>query len=167
MSDVVSFKVTGLDELQKALEAKGKEGRLALRIALNAGAGDVKSAMQDTAPVEAEGPDAGFLKKNIKTKVTLRRNETAGSAKVGATNAIYPSRGGKHGKVSFRLASGKLVEFMSKHAGAATAAMVGRFLEFGTRKMTPHPWMSRAWDQSKQVAYDHIVRKLKEGLKLQ
>jgi len=168
MSDIVTVKIKGLDELQKTLQVQlPKDAKLALRIALSAGAGDVKRAMEDDAPVESDGgADSGFLKKNIRTKVTLRRNDLAGTAKIGPTNAVYPGRGGKRGSVSFKTKTGRVINFISNHAGAVTAAAVGRFLEFGTRKMAAHPWMTKAWEASKEKAFNHIIAKLKETLKL-
>ena len=40
-------------------------------------------------------------------------------------------------------------------AWKVTASMVGRFLEFRTRKMAAHPWMTRAWESSKATALAH------------
>jgi hypothetical protein len=51
-------------------------------------------------------------------------------------------------------------------ASKVTAAMVGRFLEFGTKKMQAHPWITRAWESSKDAALARIIDKLKEQLKL-
>ena len=167
MSEPFSFEIKGLDALQKKLQEElPKDAKKALRIALSAGAGDVKRAIQDEAPVEEGGENSGFLKDHNKTKIVLRRNELAGTAFVGPTNDVYRGREGKEGQVTVRTRTGKLVTFMSKHAGQTTAAMVGRFLEFGTRKMSKHAWMTPAWESSKQKALDHIVAKLKETLKL-
>lgn|ERR1700687_2596459 len=167
MSEIVSVKIKGLDELQKkSQEQLPKDAKLALRIALNAGAGDVKRAMEEDAPVEQGGADSGFLRKNIKTKVTLRRNDLAGTARIGPTKAVYPGGGGKRGNVTFKTRTGRVINFISNHAGATKAAMVARFLEFGTRKMAAHPWMTKAWEASKEKAFQQIVAKLKENLKL-
>src|ERR1700720_2423783 len=106
------FKMTGLDQIQKALEQKGKEAKLALRVALNAGGGDVKKAMQNEAPVEAEGENSGFLKDHINVKMRLSRNEMAGSAFVGPSTAVYPGRAGKSGRVTFKTAAGRTISFL-------------------------------------------------------
>lgn len=167
MAEIVTFKMHGWDELQKKLQEElPKDARLALRMALNAGAGDIKRAAEDAAPQEAEGSDAGFLKKHIKTKTTLRRNDLAGSAKIGPTNDLYPGREGKQGKVHFTTAGGKKVTFQSNHAGGVTAAQVGRYLEFGTKHITARGWLSKAWERTKNVALAHVIAKLKAGLKL-
>jgi HK97 gp10 family phage protein len=167
MPETVTVNITGLDELQKKLEEElPKDARLALRIALSAGAGDIKSAMVDAAPVEADGENAGFLRDHLKVKTIIRRDELAGVAIVGATEAVYPGRAGKQGRVSFKTASGKLVDFVSKHAGQVTAARVARFLEFGTSKMSAKPFMTPAYESTKETAFNHVVAKLREVLKL-
>lgn len=162
MPDIVTVNIKGLDELQKALEAKGKEARLAVRVALNAGGGDVKREMQDGAPVEDGGENNGFLKEHISVKVRMR-GQTQGTAYIGPSTAAYPNRSQKPHTVSFVTRTGRKISFT---AWKVTAAMVGRFLEFGTRRMPAHPWITRAWERSKGKALEHVVAKLKETLKL-
>ncbi len=163
MSDnPVTVKISGLDELQKVLQEKlPADAKKAVRIALSAGGGDVKRAMVANAPVEEGGEHAGFLRDNIRVKTKLFRNDLAGYALVGPTTAVYPDRAGKPGQVTIK---GKT--FFSKHAGQVTAARVARFLEFGTSKMSKHPFLTQAFEGSKQTALDHIISKLKEVLKL-
>jgi hypothetical protein len=84
--------------------------------------------MEEDAPVEQGGADSGFLRKNIKTKVTLRRNDLAGTARIGPTKAVYPGRGGKRGNVTFKTRTGRVINFISSHAGATKAAMVRQVL---------------------------------------
>lgn len=162
MSNPVWCEIKGLDQLQKALEEKGKEARLAVRIALNAGASDVKNAAQEEAPVEEGGENSGFLKKNINIKVRMSA-PTIGTAFIGPSTAAYPNRGQKPHQVSFISRAGKKITFM---ATKVTAAMVGRFLEYGTSKMGAHPWLTKAWEKSREAARNHIIAKLKEQLKL-
>jgi HK97 gp10 family phage protein len=167
MAGIVTVNIKGLAELQKKLEQElPKDARLALRVALNAGAGDFKNAMVAAAPVESEGENSGFLRDHIKTKVTLRRNDLAGTALVGPTTDAYPGREGKQGHVEFRTVTGKKISFDSKHAGAVTASRVARFLEFGTSKMSQHAFMTPAFESSKESALSHIIAKIKEALKI-
>ena len=73
MQEIVTVNITGLDEIQKKLEEElPKDARLALRIGLSAGAGDIKNAMVDAAPVEADGENAGFLRDHLKVKTIIR-----------------------------------------------------------------------------------------------
>jgi HK97 gp10 family phage protein len=162
----VEFKMSGLDEIQKALEQKGKEARLAVRIALSAGAGDIKKAMAEDAPVEAEGENSGFLAKHINVKTTVKSNNIEGRAFVGPSTAVYPGRSGKRGRVTFKTATGRVISFLSDHAGQVTAARVARFLEFGTRHASAHPWMTKAWMRSRDAALQHMIKKFRETLKL-
>jgi HK97 gp10 family phage protein len=167
MADVVTFEIKGLDEIQKKLQEElPKNARLALRIGLSAGAGDIKNAMVDGAPVEADSENSGFLRDNIKTQIKLRRNDLAGTALVGPTTAVYPGREGAEGRVSFKTAGGKQVTFDSKHAGQVTASRVARFLEFGTSKMSAKPFMTAAFESAKESALAHMIAKMREILKL-
>jgi HK97 gp10 family phage protein len=168
MSDIVTVNIKGLAELQKKLEEQlPKDARLALRIALAAGGGDVKRAMHDAAPEEEGGQSTGFLKKHINVKTRLSNNGMTGRAFIGpSADAFYPARKGKEGSVTFRTRLGRKITFFSKHAGGVTAAMVARWLEFGTRKMHARPFMTEAWEKSKASALAHIIAKLKEQLKI-
>lgn len=167
MADIVSVNITGLKELQEALqEAQPKQARLAMRIALSAGGGTVKNAMQQTAPVEVAGQHPGFLRDHIKVKTIVKNGGLTGTALVGPTKDPYPSRVGKLGTVTLKTGSGKLVSFLSAKAGQVTAALVAKFLEFGTSKMSKHPFLTQAYESSKQDALDRIIRKLKDGLNL-
>lgn len=167
MADIVSVNITGLKELQEALEKElPKDARLAMRIALSAGGGTVKDAMQSGAPVEVAGQNSGFLREHIKVKTIIKNGGLTGKALVGPTRDPYPKREGKLGTVTLRTGSGKIVQFMSKKAGQVTAAMVAKWLEFGTTKMAKHPFLTKAYESSKQDALDRIIRKLKDGLHL-
>jgi HK97 gp10 family phage protein len=167
MPGTVSVKISGLSELQKKLQEElPKDAKLALRIALNAGGSDVKKAMAAIAPVEDGGENSGFLRDHINIKVKMSRGDLAGSAFVGPSTAVYPGKEGKEGQVNFKTAGGKRVSFFSKTAGKVTAARVARFLEFGTRHAGKHPFMTQAWESSKEAALRHIVEKLKSILQL-
>ncbi len=160
MSEIVTTKFTGWDELRKKLQEElPKDAKLALRIALSAGAGDIKRAAQEFAPVEDEGPQAGFLRDNVKVKVKLSRNDLAGSAFIGPTTAKYPGDDKGTHKVTIR---GKSFTGSS----TPTAANVGRWLEFGTVNIAARGWLTKAWERTKAQALDHIIDKLKEKLKL-
>ena len=167
MAEIISFEIKGLAELQKKLQEElPKDARLAMRIALSAGGGTVKDAMVAAAPVEQGGEDAGFLKEHIRVKTVIRNGGMTGTAKVGATTDAYPNREGKSGRVSFKTLTGRTVSFLSKSAGQVTAARVARWLEFGTTRMSKHPFLTQAWETSRESALQRIIAKLKEGLHL-
>jgi len=81
-------------------------------------------------------------------------------------SGVYPERKDKEGSVTFKTRLGRKITFFSKHAGGVTAAMVARFLKFGTRKMRPHAFKTTAWEKSKNAALEHIIARLKETSKL-
>jgi HK97 gp10 family phage protein len=165
--EIVSFEIKGLKEIQQALEERlPKEARLAMRIALSAGGGTVRDAMVDAAPVEVDGQDSGFLRDHLKIKTIIRNGGLTGKALIGATNDAYPGREGSRGRVTLKTATGKVVSFISNTAGKVTAARVAKWLEFGTSKMSSHPFMTRAWEASRQAALDRMIAKLKETLHL-
>lgn len=163
MSEIFEFKMVGLDELQKTLEEVApNEARLAIKIALSAGGGDVKDQMVADCPIEQDGENSGFLRDNLKVKTTIHRDGLSGVAIVGATQAVYPGREGKLGTVSFKTVTGRVVKFVSKTAGQVTASRVARFLEFGTSRMAKHPFITSAWESSRERAKQHVVDKLRE-----
>lgn len=165
--EIITCKIIGLDKIQEVLEQEQpKKARLAMRIALSTGGGTVRDKMADMAPVEQGGTSSGFLRDHLKVKTIIKQGGLVGKALVGATNDPYPGREGKAGKVTFKTRHGGLISFMSKKAGQVTAAMVMRWLEYGTSKMAKHPFATQAWDASKQDAMDRIIAKLKEGLGL-
>jgi HK97 gp10 family phage protein len=157
MANIINYEIKGLDQLQKALEEKGKAARLAVRVALSAGGGTVKDQMEVNAPVEENSAHAGFLRDHIKVQTRIARNGTSGRAIVGPTQDEYPGSG----KTKFNL---KIAGRTIAVNAALTAARVGRFLEFGTSKMGKHPWLTSAWEATKGAALNRIVEKLKSGL---
>jgi phage protein, HK97 gp10 family len=167
MPELVTVKIHGLDELQKKLQEQlPKDAKRAMRIALSAGAGDIKRAMQAAAPEEQSSENSGFLKSHINVKTRIHKNDLAGTAFIGPSTAAYPGREGKRGRVRFKTVTGKIVDFVSNRAGEVTAARVARFLEFGTSKMGKHAFMTQAFESSKDTALQHIIAKLREVLKL-
>ncbi len=167
MANVVEFEIKGLAELQKKLEEElPKDARRAMRIALSAGGGTVRDAMKEDAPVEADGENSGFLRDHLKVKTIVRNGGLTGIAIVGATTDPYPGREGTQGRVSFKTRTGKLVSFVSSVAGQVTASKVAQWLELGTSRMSAHPFITRAWESSRQAALDRMIAKLRETLKL-
>jgi HK97 gp10 family phage protein len=169
MAQFIECEVKGLDKLVENLLKEGKEGRLAVKKALDAGGGVVKKAMHDEAPVEEGGRKADHLQNNIIVRSKIKGgDEVAARVQIGPSAKPYPDSGtGKEGTVSFTTRSGKKVSFDSKNKGQVSFYDVGRFLEFGTRRgISPDPWMTRAWESCKQVAQDRIISKLKEALGL-
>lgn len=59
-------------------------------------------------------------------------------------------------KVSLRKGKG-----LSVRVGPKKEVFYARFVEFGTSKMAPHPYMRPAWDNEKQAALDAFAESLK------
>ena len=165
-NEIVTVKIEGLDELMKVLKEKlPKEARLALRLALNEGGKIVQAAVEEEAPVEESGPDAGLLAKSIGVKTRMKQDY--GYSIIGPERGVnYPSRPGKGaGRVTFKTRMGKVVSFMSKHAGIVSVAAVANWCEFGTsRGMKPDPFMTRAWESCKAAVQARIIENLKVRL---
>lgn len=141
MSDeFVTFEIKGLQELQTKLEGlEAKVARKGIRQALRAGANVIRTAMAANAP-----KDSGFLEEHIDIKTRLKSDYLAGSAFIGPNGKIvYPRKPGWPSR---------------------TAALVARWLEFGTSRMSKKPFMTQAFDTRKEEALEAITEKLRDAL---
>jgi HK97 gp10 family phage protein len=155
MSDDVTVKITGLAELQEALEQlPEKVARKGVRSSLQAGAAPVLSGMVQEAPKRT-----GFLSEHFDAKISLTHDALAGTAYVGPEGKMdYPEYlSGAYRVV--RKANGKI-----KKIGRIAVAAVARYSEFGTVKMEMNPFMTRAWEQNKEAALDALIKNLKDTL---
>lgn len=143
MADDITCEVLGLDELQQALEQlPDKVATKGLRAALKDGAAPVVTAMVAMAP-----KDTGFLAEHFNVKIKLDRRGIAGSAFIGPAGKIdYPAyMSGAYNIV--RNAAGR-----TKMVGKIAVATIARFLEFGTQKMSKKPFMTQAFETTKETA---------------
>jgi HK97 gp10 family phage protein len=150
---IVWVKITGLRELQNALEeCRDGVGKQILKQALGAGGDVVCDAMVAEAPKET-----GFLSEHFNKKIRTR-GETVGSIFIGPKGKVdYPNLDGKY--VKKMNSRGKMYK-----AGRISVASVARFLEFGTTKMKKNPFMTRAWEAVKSNAMNAMIDKLREAL---
>ncbi len=155
MADNVTVNITGLEDLQRKLEEIAHNvAKRGVRQALRAGALPVREAMAAGAPKES-----GFLSEDIDIRTRMEKDELAGEAFIGPNSkAVYPT-----GEAARELARKLGQRFVQ--GAARTAALVARFLEFGTTRMAKRPFMTQAWETSKQSALDAIIQKLKDNLK--
>lgn len=152
MSDEVTVKISGLDELQKKMESLPRDfARKGLRQALRAGGDVMEEGFAQEAPEHT-----GFLREHFNQKTRLKSDDLAGTVFIGPAGKVdYPDRlGGYTEKVNRK---GKAYK-----VGRVSVASVARFLEFGTSKMAKNPFMSRAFASRGQAALDAIVKKLKD-----
>lgn len=148
--EFLEVKITGLDEVQKALEElPEKVARKNLRAALKAGANVIKAGQMAMAP-----HDTGFEQEHIDIRTRLRGDELAGTAYIGPNRKIVrPERLNKAAK------SGKPWRQW-------TAEMVAKFFEFGTSKMAKKPFLTQGYENSKERAVEVVVQFLKDKLGL-
>ena len=157
---IVETKISGLDEIQRRLEdlPRRQAGGI-LRKALRAGAAPVLSAMQNEAPHAS-----GFLAEHFNTKISIKRNDIAGAAFVGPAGKMdYPFAAGHRGGRYTEKTNAKGKQYL---AGRIPVATVARFHEFGTRFEAANPFMSRAFDGTKQTALMGIINALRELVNL-
>ena len=125
-----SFEVKGLAELQKKIEALGKQGKRIENRAIRAGAEIVAERMRQEVPVS--NIDHVHIRDDIKI------------------SGVRRSGGIPH---------------ISVGPGEETAWRA-HFLEFGTVKMTPRPFISKAGELSRDKALEAIKQELRKGLGL-
>lgn len=89
----MTVKITGLKELQLNFKNLSKEtkkiSRQAVKKSLNAGAKEVKKALKPVVPVMAKSTDfrqKGVLKKTIRHKTTLKKNQLEGNTQIFFSN---------------------------------------------------------------------------------
>lgn len=154
MSEIVTTKFTGWDELQKRLEALPDDlAKKGMRSALIAGANVMRDGMVETAP-----EDTGFLAEHFNIKTSVKNAGKSGSAFIGPAGKIdYPDKdGGYRDKVNRK---GKTF-----HIGRISVASVARFLEFGTSRMGKKPFMTQAFETKKSSALDAMIDRLRAWL---
>lgn len=161
MEPVVTWKVSGLDELQKSLEQLSKNiGKNGVRKALNAGGEVIRDAIVELAP-----EDTGFMKEHFDKRVSMRNDALAGSVFIGPAGKIdYPK--GIVAKAEFyALLLGKKLSKKALNAiGRVSVMSVVRFFEFGTVKMTAKPFMTQGFEGSQHKAVDAVADSLRETI---
>jgi HK97 gp10 family phage protein len=154
MPDTVTVNIKGLDELQKALEALGRDVAMkVVKDGLKAGAAPLIEEMVAQAP-----KDTGFLAEHFNARTKSIREDIAAVAFVGPKpNTDYPDADGTYRTKMTK--AGK-----AKQVGSISVESVARFLEFGTTKMKKHPFITRAWEAKKGAALQAIIDTIKKAL---
>lgn len=163
MTDMVTINIKGLDELQKVLEEIPKKvADKVLREDLNGAAQYLVQEMVEQVPYKT-----GFLAEHFDAHVRIHSGEVAGSAYIGPMGKMYYPHEGvdefgskKEGDEWRRVATGK----HAVKGGLVPVASVARFLEFGTSRMPPKPFMTQAFDSSKDALLTKIVEGIKSAL---
>jgi HK97 gp10 family phage protein len=156
MSDTVTCKITGLDELQKQLEAIPRDvAAKLLRKDLREAAEIGRAEMSLLAP-----KDSGLLSEHFNIKTKVLRQDIAAIAYIGPDATIdYPLPDGTFKRLILNRA-GKV----KRAIGRISVVTVCRFLEFGTSKMAKRPFMTQAFESTKQKMLDKIIAGIRESL---
>lgn len=162
MSDDIEYEMKGLVELQQALEElPHKVAQRGLKKALRAGAEPIYQRIVADAPRysgNSDYPPIGWLAEHFGTKVKLG-SELSGSAFIGPQGKMdYPMYTSGAFKI-VRNAKGKAVKI-----GRIAVATIARFFEFGTSKMSKKPFMTRAFESTKDIALENITNSLDETI---
>lgn len=153
MAEVVWNKITGLDDLQKTLEQIPVSlARTGIRNSLKAGAAPVVEAMAEDAP-----KDSGFLAEHFGTRTKLLTGrDIGGTIYIGPEGKIrYP--GGQEMGVA-KVAS--LVEFGHQTRGPEGQHLHGK-QGADRHPVAPNPFMTRAWERTKQAALQALTDRLR------
>lgn len=156
----VSVEVKGLKELDAALaQLPPSIGKAVLKRTLVKAGQPIADRARELAPVQAGGKQQ--LKRSITVSAKLKN--PVGMAEFGAALraglGIGAARSALRGARRAAKASGE-VAFAEMYVGPSVEAPHAHFLEFGTRKMTPRPYMRPAFDSEKDNALAIIRREL-------
>lgn len=150
---MMTVKVTGLKELEKALMELPKEvAQRPLRAAVNAGA----KVVMDEAKNRAPQGETGNLRKAIYRTRTRRGSGTGKETYV---------VGVRKGKMKYAdTANNRRLKRVGKTYQTRGLAYYWRFLEFGTSKLSARPFLRPAFEAKKDAAVDAIKAKLAEAI---
>lgn len=145
MADLV--RVEGMSDIARNLKLlPEKLQAMHLKRAVASGAILVRNEARSRVPV-----DTGVLRKSVITKYA---NEQSSRQK--KTYIVTVRRGKKYQRVKAKR-GGKTVEINMD-------AFYWRFVEFGTQKMAPQPFMRPAFEQRKRDALEAVSAKLRIGV---
>lgn len=152
---IVTVRVDGLqDLLQRMRDLNSKTKRKFIRSGALAGANVIKKAVQQRAPVRT-----GELKAAISTRRSRKFSDTAKGYEQRDVG-IFKVRGGKYANTARNRRLGRV----GKTFEVDPPSYYWRFLEFGTVRMAPHPFMRPGFDQSKQQAANATIAKLRKDI---
>lgn len=140
---MANVRIEGLRELDRALaKLDDRIQRNVLNRSVSAGARVIRDEARILAPVEE-----GRLKRNIITK--KRRGRKGQSNWMVGVRGINESTGNSD---------------TSMKSDDPKNAFYGRFVEFGTSKMSPRPFMTPAYESKRRDAVEVIKQTLREGI---
>lgn len=149
----VTVKVEGLEGLGKRVELlMAKVRKKVLGSAVGAGALVTLKAVKAKAPVKT-----GELRAAIKQRRSRRDSKQDYEQRdVG----VFKVKGGKYAKTKHNVRKGRV----GKEYTSDPPEFYWKFLEFGTVKMSPRPFIRPGFESSKTQAVDAIVTRLRKKL---
>lgn len=156
MSDIIELKLTGFKELGDRLANLGpKLAARGLRATALAGALVVRDAAKQTT---AWSDRTGLLRKNI----IVGEKRGQGFASRQSTYSVKV-RNAKAQKYTNTATNRRLRRVGKKYQVEGTA-FYGRFLEYGTSRMSARPWLRPAFDQSVTQAIEAMRARLGQAV---
>ena len=148
MATIVTWKVKGLEELQRKMQQMPQDvAKRLIRNTLREAGEIVSKKMSELAPRKT-----GLLAKDFNVTVGIGKGgELSGEARIGPRSGVYYPYKGNIKEI--KIATGK----HGKKGGAIPVISVARFQEFGTSKMQAHPFMRPAFEQVKDQVLAKII----------
>lgn len=157
MADGIEFKLTGFKELGEQLQAMGpKLARNGLRASAFAGAAIVRDAAKRTTAFQDR---TGTLRANI--IAVKSRSGTKGDVEAKYRVTVRSKK-----KAYVNNARNRLLRRVGKKHAIDTARMYGRFLEFGTSRMAPHPYLRPALFNNATRAIEAMKERMAKAIRL-
>jgi HK97 gp10 family phage protein len=152
----MDFKITGADDLSKALMALApKVEKNILRGAVRAGSVVIQKEAQARAPV-LQSPDPRRKAGTLKNAIKVRGSKVVQGKVVVGGVVVRPLTAGQIAK--FKARSG------SAGANNPNDPFYANFVEFGTVKMAPRPFMRPALSSKAQSAIDTVAQYTRDRL---
>lgn len=145
-----TFRVEGLQQLGENLRKLSTvTAKKLAQKATRLGANVIRDRTRANAPV-----DTGTLKKNIATAKARKTQYTS------EYRVIVRQDSRQYGNTKDNVRKGRV----GKSYATDGPAFYSKFLEFGTVKMSPKPFMRPAFDQGKEAAVDKVADELRRGI---
>jgi len=165
------IRVEGFRELERALrQLPDKIETRVLGKALKTGAGIVEDAARNTALAKFQGE--GFMAEHIGSRAVRKSKLTGFDAARWIIGVLSDIKGGGLVKVNTLTGRDRKTRRASKNKTALTGfansgAYYWRFLEFGTVKMPPRPFLRPAFENNRLTVLARITQQIRRGITLE
>ncbi|MGO9641167.1 MAG: hypothetical protein ACLP1Y_07685 [Candidatus Acidiferrales bacterium] len=158
--DTIELKISGLDQLEHALEElPPKAARRAMKEAMFMAPQIWAEEMRATVE-RYSGPDPGippgYLAEHIGTATRVAGDGLSAITLVGPERGDYPDRGGGFRTKSYKKGT--------RQVGRIRLSSVAGYLEFGTRRSQPFPFIRAAFETGGRLVLDKFTSDLRNTL---